>query len=106
MERYRMDKNILILRIMTHIVEACYYERMVGESCRGIDLSMSYDDFFLYNKACLEELSYEDLNWVWGLCKRLNRRQIGMMDMEDCGIWEADAIFYDLNKNLCIVHPR
>ena len=100
------DKNVLTLRILTHIVEECYYERMLGEECKGIDPSMNYNDFFLYNKKCLEELSFDDVNWVWGLCQRLNNNKIGMMDMEDCGIWEADSIFYDQNKNIVVVHPR
>ena len=100
------DKSVLILRILTHVVEECYYERMVSEECKGIDAATRYNDFFLWNKKCLEELSYEDVNWVWGLCNRLNLKKIGMMDMEDCGIWKADTIFYNLNKELVIVHPR
>ena len=100
------DKSVLILRILTHVVEECYYERMLGENCKGIDVATTYNYFFLWNKKCLEELSYEDVNWVWGLCNRLNLKKIGMMDMEDCGIWKADTIFYDLNKHLVIVHPR
>ena len=91
---------------MTHVVPECYYERMDDHECKGIDLSMSYNEFFLYNKSCLEELSYDDVAWVWGMCERLNNKKIGMMDMECCGIWEADTIYYDLNKNLVIVHPR
>lgn len=100
------DKSVLILRILTHIVENFYYERMISESCKGIDHSASYDEFFTWNKKCLEELSFEDVSWVWGLCNRLNSKKIGMMDMECCGIWKADCIFYDLNKNIVVVHPR
>jgi hypothetical protein len=101
-----MEKDVLILRILTHVVPECYHERMVDHKCKGIDLAMSYNDFFLYNKTCLEDLSLDDVNWVWGLCKRLNRNKIGTMDMEDCGIWNADTIFYDQEKKLVIVHPR
>jgi len=100
------DKSILILRIMSHIVPECYYERMIGEECRGIDIAENYREFLAWNKSCLEELSLEDTKWVWGLCDRMNKNYIGMMDMECCGIWEADTIFYDLNKRLVIVHPR
>ena len=100
------DKDVLVLRILTHVVPECYYERMLGEECRQIDSAMSYNDFFMYNKACLDELSYEDLSWVWGLCKHLNNKKIGMMDMENCCIWKADTIFYDINRELVIVHPR
>jgi len=100
------DKSVLILRIMSHIVPDCYYERMLGEDCKAIDEGETYHDFLSWNKSCLEELSDDDIKWVWGLCQRLNNKKIGTMDMEDCGIWEADSIFYDLNKNLVIVHPR
>ena len=104
---YKMeDKSVLILRIMTHVVEECYYERMLGEECKGVEEAETYNDFFAWNKSCLEELSHDDVKWVWGLCQRLNIKTIGMMDMEDCGIWNADSIYYDLNKNLVIVHPR
>jgi hypothetical protein len=100
------DKSVLILRILRHVVEECYYERMLGEECKGIDPSMNYNDFFLYNKNCLEELLHDDVKWVWGLCQRLNRDTIGMMDMEYCSIWKANSIFYDLDKNIVVVHPR
>ena len=98
------DKSVLILQIMTHIVPECYYERMLGEKCKGIDEAETYHDFLAWNKSCLQEQSYDDLKWVWGLCQRLNK--IGMMDMECCGIWGADTIFYDQKKNLVIIHPR
>ena len=100
------DKSVLILRIMSHVVEECYYERMLGEGCKGIDRAETYYSFLAWNKSCLQELSLDDVKWVWGLCERMNNNKIGMMDMEDCGIWEADAIFYDQKKNLVIVHPR
>jgi hypothetical protein len=100
------DKDVLVLRIMTHVVPECYYERMLGEKCKSIDVSLDYNNFLLYNKTCLDELSYDDVAWVWGLCRRMNKNTIGMMDMECCGIWEADTFFYDQNKNLVIVHPR
>lgn len=100
------DKDVLLLRIMTHVVPDCYYERMLGQECKGIEWAETYSDFLEWNKSCLEELSLEDVKWVWGLCQRLNNNKIGMMDMECCGVWEADAIYYDLNKNLVIVHPR
>jgi hypothetical protein len=55
------DKDVLVLRILTHVVPECYYERMLDEKCKQIDSAMSYNDFFLYNKTCLDQLSYEDL---------------------------------------------
>jgi hypothetical protein len=100
------DKNVLILRIMTHVVPECYYERMIDHTCKGIDEVENYHNFLAWNKLCLEELSFDEVNWVWGLCQRINNSKISMMDMECCSIWEADTIFYDQNKNLVLVHPR
>jgi hypothetical protein len=98
--------DILIIRILHNLVAECEYERMVFEQCRAIDLSLSYNDFLAYNKKCLEELSPEDLEWMRCLCKGLNSHRIGMMDLEDCGIWKAHCFFYNLEKDIVIVHPR
>jgi hypothetical protein len=100
------DNSVIILNIMIHVVPNCYYERMLGEKCNGNVDAETYDDFLAWNKSCLQEQSDDDVKWVWGLCQRLNKKKIGMMDMECCCIWEADTIFYDRNKNLVIVHPR
>ena len=78
----------------------------MDQECEGIDHSLSYNDFLLYNKECLEELSHKDLKWVWRLCKFMDSGKVGMMDLEGCGMWKASCFFYDLNKELVIVHPR
>ena len=96
----------LVLKCLNYLVHECEYERMLGEECDKIDISLSYNDFILYNKSCLEKLSPERLNWVWSLCKELDNEKIGMMDLECCGVWKATCFFYDLYKNLVIVHPR
>jgi hypothetical protein len=77
---------------------------MLGQDCKSIDPSLSYDEFLAWNKKCIDELSSEDLSWLWGFSNRLNK--IGMMDMEDCGVWKADSFYYDADKQLVIVHPR
>ena len=100
------DNSVIIINIMIHVVPNCYYERMLGEKCNGIVDAETYDDFLAWNKSCLQEQSDDDVKWVWGLCQRLNDKKIEMMEMECCGIWEADIIFYDQNKNLVIIHPR
>lgn len=99
-----MEKDALVLRIMSHVVPECYYGRMEYLKCDGIKEDLSYNDFLLHNKACLDELSLDDVTWIWGLCKRL--KNLGMMDMECCGIWEGDSFFYNLDKELVLVHPR
>ena len=97
----------VIENIMAYCVNADCYGRMFDFKCRGIDMeNENYAAFRAWNIKCLEEMKYEDQVWVWGLCKRIGSSTIGMMDMEDCGIWTADQFFFDKNKKLCIVHPR
>ena len=93
--------------IMTYCVDENGYGRMFDFKCKGINTEVeNYEEFRAWNIQCLEEMSDEDQTWVWGLCKRIGCSNLGMMDMEDCGIWTADQFFFDKNKKLCIVHPR
>jgi len=92
--------------VLDYLVAECEWERMVDQECKAINPSLSYSEFVAYNTTCLEELSPKDLKWVQRLCKRLNSEKVGMMDLECCGIWKASCFFYDLNKELVIVHPR
>ena len=98
------DKDILIQKIMKHIVDKNDYDRMIERDCSKIDIDMSYIEFILYNKKCLDSLSYDDIKWVLEVCKRINK--IGMMDLQSCAVWKASYIFYDINKNIVIVHER
>ena len=97
----------LIEDIMAYCVDAEGYGRMFDFKCRGIDTEVEdYEGFRAWNVKCLEEMSDSTRMWVWELCKYLKDYNLGMMDMEDCGIWTADQFFFDKNKKLCIVHPR
>lgn len=106
MYKYTKMSDDLVLRCLDYLVAECEYERMIDQYCSAINPSLSYDDFVLYNKSCLEELSPKRLKWVWRLCKELDSEKIRMMDLEDCNLWKASCLFYDLNKNIVIVHPR
>ena len=97
----------LIENIMTYCVNADGYARMFDFKCRSIDIEVeNYEEFRAWNIKCIEEMSYENKLWLSGLCMRIRNSSVGMMDMEDCGIWVADQFFFDMNKKLCIVHPR
>ena len=96
----------ILNNIMTYLVDSDSFERMQAIECSGVNSFVSYDDFVMWNKQCLNELPFDDHVWMLGFCKRLKDCKIGMMDLEDCGIWTADAFFYDNDKKLCIVHPR
>lgn len=72
----------------------------------GVNAFDTYDDFRLFNKKCIQQLSFEDQAWLWGLCRRIDSNSITTMDMEDCGEWTACGFFYNVDKKLCIIHPR
>jgi len=91
---------------MVYCVDKLSFERMQDIESKGIDEFKDYEEFINWNEKCLEEMSYEDQIWVWGLCKRLMDSMVNIMDMEDCGIWTADQFYFLKNKKICIVHPR
>lgn len=93
----------LIENIMSHCIDSNSYGRMFDFKCNVFE---DYEGFMEWNIKCLEEMSHEDQVWMWDLCKRLKDCNIGMMDLEECGIWTADQFFFDKNKKICIVHPR
>jgi hypothetical protein len=97
----------IIDNIMTYCVDADGYGRMFDFKCEGIYTEVEdYAAFREWNIKCLGEMNYEDQVWVWGLCRRIGGFNVGMMDMDNCGIWTADQFFFDKNKKICIVHPR
>jgi hypothetical protein len=97
----------IIESIMSYIVCEESFGRMYDFKCKGIEgFADDYGAFYNWNKTCLEEMSDSTRTWVWGLCNCLKDSNLGMMDLEDCGIWTADQLFFDKNKKLCIVHPR
>ena len=92
---------------MAYCVDINGYGRMFDLECNGVDTEVEdYEGFRAWNIKCLGEMTYKEQTWIWELCKRIGSSNLGMMDMEDCGIWTADQFFFDKNKKLCIVHPR
>jgi hypothetical protein len=97
----------IIENIMAYCVDINGYGRMFDLECNGVDTEVEdYEGFRAWNIKCLGEMTYKEQTWIWELCKRIGSSNLGMMDMEDCGIWTADQFFFDKNKKLCIVHPR
>jgi len=82
------------------------YDRMVNNDCSGIKTILSYDQFLDWNIKCIKESSDEDKVFFKALCNKIINKNIGQMDLEDCGVWVSDSLFFDLKKNIIIVHPR
>jgi hypothetical protein len=94
---------------MESITECLMDESMYGRVQDFNDeyVDTPFDEFEAWNMKCVNELSPKDLEWLNGLCDRINvGGRIKMVDHEDCGVWTAICIYFDKNKNICIVHPR
>jgi hypothetical protein len=92
-----------IENIMTFMVNAADYARM-QEMNDETDVDMSFEQFLEWNMNCLRKLSEDELKWVHGLCERIHR--IKVVDLESCGEWKADGLYFNMKEELCIFHPR
>ena len=89
--------------IISQIIAECEFERLQDMN-RDIPKDITYIDFCNWNKECLMHLSQEELEWVEGLCKRIPK--INLVDLECCGEWQAGGIYFNMQEELCIYHPR
>ena len=92
--------------LMKFIIDDYDYQRMIDLDYDGIDEKKSYDEFLEWNITCLKEYSNEEYIFFKVLCQKIDKQQIEQMDMESCLGWKTYSLFFDINKNLVIVHPR
>ena len=102
----KMNETEIIQTIMSYVVDASDYDRMQWEECKGVDKNTPYEDFLVWNETCINLLNNGERLWVLGLCERLTKKSVDLMDMESCAVFTADSIYFGLNKKLCIVNPR
>jgi hypothetical protein len=94
-----MDSRYMsILEIVPYLIDITSYTRLQS----SMDISMSYEDFIHWNIHCLNELSAEELQWVYRLCDILSEKNIHIVDLYDCSENEASGIYYTMDKKLCI----
>jgi len=89
------------------IIDEYTFERMQNE--RNYDEespSSTYEEFIEFNRMCVNELNVEDKAWLQSLCKRIQKQSISLMDEESCSKFTACSIYFDQEKNICIVNPR
>jgi len=94
----------VIESIMMFVVDANDYTRM--QLCNEIDDSVTYSRFLDWNRRCLENQGYVELNWLLELCDRIKKNRIQLMDLESCAAFSASGIYYNDDGQLCIVNPR
>lgn len=66
----------------------------------------SFEEFQRWNEKCIADLNEDDRVWVTGLCKRIQKNKVRLMDEESCSVFTANCIYFDNDKNVCIVNPR
>ena len=92
-----------MVRVQNFILsEPCFWRMMDFHG----DTYPDYAAFMKWNTTCLQEMSIEELNWLTGLCTRLQNNNISLMDMENCIRFTADCFYFDTNKRLIICNPR
>lgn len=101
-----MSNSAIITEIMTFIPDADDFQRMKSHDCQNVHTIRSYQDFLAWNEKCIKELSQDERNWVLGLCQKIKKYKISLMDLESCAVFDAFKIYYCQNKNLCIASPR
>jgi hypothetical protein len=98
--------SAVIQNIVKYIVDSGSYARMQAQDCKGIDDSMAYATFLNWNIKCLNELPDKELDWLTVLCDRLKQGSLNLMDLESCAVFTAHQIYFNMDKEFCLVNPR
>ena len=87
-----------------YLIDKYTFERM--QSYGDYDEFATFDTFLEWNLKCIVDLDDEDRVWVAGLCKRISKNAMYMMDEEYCSSHDVSNIYFDKNKNVHVVCPR
>ena len=101
-----MNETEIIQTIMSYVVDGGGYDRMQWSECRKVDKDTPYEDFLVWNETCINLLTNDERLWLLSLCRMLTKKDVNLMDMESCAVFRANAIYFGLDKKLCIVNPR
>jgi hypothetical protein len=88
------------------IVDDSTFERMLLYDDRNEWNNMTYAGFILWNTKCFEELEADHRQDVLRICSSIKRQFIKLVDEENCCEMSACSIYFNKNKQLCIVNPR
>jgi hypothetical protein len=97
-----LDKGLLEIVLPN---EDDFY-RMVEEECRAVVSFQTYTEFVMWNIECLRVSSEEELKFFRFLSNKIMRGEFLQMDFEDCNVWKTSNLFFDMKRNLVVVHPR
>jgi len=88
------------------IVDHSIFERIVRFNHEKVWNDTTYAEFILWNSKCFEELEEDYQQDVLRICKSIGRQFIRLVDEEHCCEFTACSVYFNKNKQLCIVNPR
>jgi hypothetical protein len=87
-----------------------YRTAFITWECKTADhyvhLRFSYDKFVEWNQKCLDEMYEDDMEHLEWLCEWIAKGNVRNMDMECCGEFHTDGIYFNEDKKLVIYNGR
>jgi hypothetical protein len=80
------------------------WERKIKEDCENF--SYSYDKFVQWNKNCILNLCEDELEHLDWLCEWIAKGRVRNVDMESCGEFSTEGIYFNKDKKLVIFNGR
>ena len=80
------------------------WERKIKEDCENF--SYSYDKFVQWNKNCILNLCEDELEHLDWLCDWIAKDKVRNVDMESCGEFQTDGVYFNKDKKLVIYNGR
>jgi hypothetical protein len=77
-----------------------------GRNDYNDDLGNSYLEWKYYNMNLVGKLNEEDVLFYTELMKRIKRKNIGNMDLENMVGWETNGFFFNLKGMLVVFNNR
>ena len=71
-----------------------------------VHFRFSYDKFVEWNQKCLDEMYEDDMEHLEWLCEWIAKGNVRNMDMESCGEFHTDGIYFNEDKKLVIYNGR
>ena len=66
----------------------------------------TYKEFMEWQEKCLAEMSGDDCTWIRGLCSRVSNGKVRLMDEDTCVDYQADMIYFDVDRKVVIMNSR
>jgi len=80
------------------------WERKITEDYENF--SYTYDKFVQWNQKCLNEMYEDDMEHLEWLCEWIAKGNVRNMDMESCGEFQTEGIYFNKDKKLVIYNGR